>query len=275
MKPQLKEHLAITKREWNGLVVLSALIALTLTLPYLHNLVYKDDTVVNINEFNKAVAELEKANLPGKDIAPAKLNKFNPNTASTADWQKMGLTAKQAATIKNYVSKGGRFRKAEDLQKIYGLTKIDYVRLAPFMIIPDHKPAVVEVIEINTADSATLTRIQGVGPAFAKRIIYYRQRLGGFVSKEQLKEVFGLDELKYDEIKGQVKVNPRLIRRLDINTITFDKLRLMPYLNYKQVNAVIEYRNQHGSYTSVDDLKNIAIIDEQILRKIEPYLIFK
>jgi competence ComEA-like helix-hairpin-helix protein len=130
------------------------------------------------------------------------------------------------------------------------------------------------IVELNTADSAKLTTVQGIGAAFATRIIYYRERLGGFISKEQLKEIYGLDEIKFKEVKDHVKVDPARIRLININTITFDKLRLMPYLNYKQVNAFIEYRKQHGNYNSMADLKNIAIIDDQILRKIEPYIIF-
>jgi len=141
--------------------------------------------------------------------------------------------------------------------------------------IPNSVPHPKTIIEINGADSAHLTQIDGVGPAFAKRIIYYRERLGGFVDKEQLKEVFGMDDLKYNEIKDQVKVDPSRIHKININTITFDKLRLMPYLSYKQVSAVVEYRKQHGNYTSIADVKNIAIIDDGILRKIGPYLSFK
>jgi competence protein ComEA len=87
--------------------------------------------------------------------------------------------------------------------------------------------------------------------------------------------VYGLDELKYKEVAGQLKVDAGRIRKININTITFDKLRLMPYLDYKQVNAIIEYRKQHGNYTSIADIENIAIIDDGILRKIEPYLVFK
>ena len=169
----------------------------------------------------------------------------------------------------------GLFYQSEDLKKIYSLTKVDYARLAPFIIIPEEKIAVHVIIELNSADSAKLTSVEGIGPGFAKRIIYYRERLGGFVSKEQLKEVFGLDELKYDEIKGQVRVDASRIRKININTISFDKLRLMPYLDYKQVNAIVEYRKQHGNYASIANIGNIAIIDDGILRKIEPYLVFK
>jgi competence protein ComEA len=280
MKTQFKNYMSLTKKEWNGMVVLLVLIALVLAAPYAYQRFHKDNTI-NVTEFDAAVAQLNKANPQANQLSDGgkaqnvALFKFNPNTSTVADWQKLGLTAKQAAIIKNYTTKGGRFRKAEDLQKIYGLTKVDYARLAPFIIIPEEKATAHVVVELNSADSAKLTSVEGIGPGFAKRIIYYRERLGGFVSKEQLKEVYGLDELKYDEIKAQLKVDAGRIRRININTITFDKLRLMPYLDYKQVNAIIEYRKQHGNYASIADIENIAIIDEGILRKIEPYLVFK
>jgi competence protein ComEA len=277
MKAQIKNYLSLTKKEWNGMVVLLVLIALVLIAPYVYQWLRKDNTI-NVTEFNTAAAALNNANpQPSNGTQPVKntLFTFDPNTASAGDWQKLGITAKQAAIIKNYTTKGGRFRKADDLQKIYGLTKVDYARLAPFIIIPQENTKTNVVVELNTADSAKLTAIDGIGGAFAKRIIYYRERLGGFITKEQLKEVYGIDDLKYGEIKDHVKVDATHIRKININTITFDKLRLMPYLNYKQVNAIIEYRKQHGDYTSINDLKNIAIIDEDILRKIEPYLVFK
>ncbi len=117
--------------------------------------------------------------------------------------------------------------------------------------------------------------MRGVGPASAVIILRYRNRLGGFYRKEQLKEVYGIDSLRFEEIKSQVSVNPARIKKLPINSISFDQLRLFPYLSYKQVNAVIEYRNQHGNYNSMDDLKNIVLLDAGILRKIEPYISFK
>jgi competence protein ComEA len=277
MKAQIKNYLSLTKKEWNGMVVLLILIALILIAPYVYQWLRKDNTI-NVTAFNTAATALNKANpqpLNGPERSKNGLFKFDPNTTSAYDWQRLGITAKQAAIIKNYTAKGGRFRKAEDLQKIYGLTQIDYARLAPFIIIPKENTKANIIVELNTADSAKLTSIDGVGGAFAKRIIYYRERLGGFITKEQLKEVYGIDKLKYDEIKDQVKVDAARIRKVNINTITFDKLRLMPYLNYKQVNAIIEYRKQHGDYTSINDLKNIAIIDADILRKIGPYLVFK
>jgi competence protein ComEA len=106
------------------------------------------------------------------------------------------------------------------------------------------------------------------------RIIDYRNRLGGFLDKEQLKEIYGIDTLKYAEIKNEISVNPAQITKIKINEVNFEGLRRFPYLTNKQTNAVIQYRKQHGDYRSVNDMRNIAILDEGILRKIAPYLAF-
>ena len=282
MKAQLKNYLSLTKKEWNGMLVLVILIIAVLAAPYAYQW-YRKDNTINAKEFDAALAQLNKAN-PGGAVAygnPAsqkpptrKLFKFNPNNLPAAQWKLLGLSDKQISILKNYEAKGGRFYKPEDLKKIYGITDADYNAMNPYIDLPAETAKNITV-ELNTADSAKLTALEGIGPAFAKRIIYYRERLGGFINKEQLKEVYGLDELKYAEIKDQLKVDASKIRKIDINNITFDRLRLMPYLDYKQVNAIIEYRNQHGNFTSVADLKNIAIIYEGILRKIEPYLSYK
>lgn len=274
MKQKLKEQFSITKAEWNGLVVMLLLMALVIAAPYIYR-GFRKDNIINAKEFADEVALLEKRNPVKRNINTGEPIHFDPNSASYADWQRLGLTDVQARTIENYQAKGGHFRKPADLKKIYGITDSDYIRLAPLMRIRQPASRKAQVIELNSADSARLVGVEGIGPAFAKRIIYYRERLGGFVAKEQLKEVFGIDAVKYNEIKGQVSVNPSHIRKININTTTFDQLRLMPYLSYKQVNAIIEYRKQHGNYTGINDLATIAIIDDQILRKIEPYLIYK
>jgi competence protein ComEA len=291
MKTRIKKHLAITKKEWNGLVVLVVLIALVLAAPYVYQLTRKDNTI-NFKDFDKAVAQLNKAGdkagyigdnenpeLDKKKSHPFMFS-FNPNNLTTSQWEQLGLSAKQAVIIKHYEDKGGRFYSKEDLKKIYSITADDYKRLEPYINIPEvtyaskkAKPNV--IIELNGTDSSKLTELRGIGPSFAVQIIRYRGRLGGFYRKEQLKEVYGIDSLTYEEIKKQVTVNPAKIKRININSISFNQLRVFPYLTYKQVNAVIEYRNQHGSYSGMEDLKNIVLLEEGILRKIEPYLSFK
>lgn len=130
-------------------------------------------------------------------------------------------------------------------------------------------------VDINIADSAQLTTVYGIGPVFAARIVKYRKRIGGFIVKQQLKDVYGLDDEKYAGISGQVKVSPVRIQKVNINTATFDELKRLPYLTYKQMNAIEQYRIQHGDYTTAGDLKEIAILNDNIINKIKPYLSFK
>jgi competence ComEA-like helix-hairpin-helix protein len=287
MKAHIKNYLSVTKKEWNGMVVFIILIALVLAAPYVYQ-TWRKDNIINFKEFDKAVALLNKGksanpgNFSADDAKPAntQLFPFNPNNLPDAGWQKLGLSEHQIRVIKNYEAKGGRFYSKEDVKKIYSITDADYQQLEPYINIPGNthyasKAAPGEIIEINGADSAKLTRIRGIGPAFAMRIIRYRERLGGFYSKEQLKEVFGVDDARYAEIKNGIAVNGKRITKINVNTATFNQLRRFPYISFKQMNAILEYHTQHGDYESVDDMKNIAILDEGILRKIEPYLVFK
>jgi len=288
MKAQIKKYLSVTKKEWNGMVVLVILIALVLVAPYVYQLLRKDNTI-NFKDFDKVAAQLneiedQKSYAEGKRLSDKKIIHpvmfpFNPNNLTIQQWQQLGLSERQASVIKRYEAKGGKFYSKEDVKKIYAIAPDDYKRLESYIEIPPTayaskkvKPG--EIIELNGADSAKLTEIRGIGPSFALRIIRYRGRLGGFYHKEQLKEIFGIDSVKYAEIKDQVSVNPAKMNRININTISFDQLRIFPYLGYKQVNAIIQYRMQHGNYASIADMKNIAILDQGILNKIEPYLNF-
>ncbi|MFD2145242.1 ComEA family DNA-binding protein [Mucilaginibacter antarcticus] len=285
MKSQLKNYLSVTKTQWNGLVVFLILVAAILGAPYVYEY-YNPPKAVDFKDFETDIALLKQ--VTGDDIndvssttAKAKPFAFNPNNLPADQWRQLGLSDKQIATIKNYEAKGGHFYRKQDVQKMYSITAEDYKRLESYINIPgetdapSNKLIAGETVELNNADSAKLTRIPGVGPAFAARIVAYRKRLGGFLSKEQLKDVYGIDAEKYAGMAGQVRVNPARISKININEVDFEGLRKFPYLTNKQTNAIIQYRLQHGNYSSIADLQNIAILDDTILRKIEPYINFK
>jgi len=283
MKAPVKKYLSITKKEWNGLVVLVVLMLLILLAPTVYQQLHKDKAI-DTKDFDNAAALLSKAKDTVYNDAPngrpVNLFKFDPNDVTLQQWEQLGLSEHEANVILHYLAKGGHFYKKEDLRKIYGITAADYKRLEPYIDIPNsgyvsNKVAAGVVIELNSADSARLTQIRGVGPAFAQRIIEYRTRLGGFLRKEQLQEVYGIDTSRYAQLKNEVSVDPSRIKKIDINAVDFEGLRKFPYLTNKQTNAIIQYRKQHGDYHSIADMKNIAILDDDILRKIEPYLSFK
>lgn len=287
MKSSVKNYLAITKTEWNGLVVLVLLILGVLAAPYVYQHFHKDK-VLNFKKFNTALTQLKKAGVTGnsiseeddlnKPLTQVKLFKFNPNKLPVLQWQMLGLSAAQIKGIKNYEAKGGRFYTKADVKKMYTLTPQNYKRLEPYINLPlnnNYNTELTLIIELNTADTTALTRLKGIGPAFARRIVQYRERLGGFHSKQQLKEVFGIDDMLYHDIKSQLTVNPRKVVKMNVNAVELDDLKNFPYLNYKQANALIQYRKQHGDYEAVNELLNIVIIDETVLRKVKPYFIVK
>lgn len=283
MKTRIKNYLSVTKTEWNGLVILLLLIVVVLTAPYLYRSIYKEQPV-NFKRFDIAVAELKKAGVTGdmpdeedhsRSKIPAVLFKFNPNNLPVGQWQKLGLSLRQIKGIKNYEAKGGSFKTKADVKKMYTLSADDYKRLEPYIDLPAKSNANIKsllIVELNTADSATLTRLKGIGPAFARRIVQYRKRLGGYHSKQQLKEVFGIDDMHYRDIQAQFTVNSRKVNKININTAEYDDLKNFPYLGYKQMNAIIQYRKQHGNYETFDELSNVAILDEATLKKIKPYI---
>ena len=214
---------------------------------------------------------------------------FDPNHVSQSDWQRLGLSVKQAAVMIRYRAKGGKFRKKEDLQKMYPISPELYARLIPYIHIssladstsfkkPFKYPAITKrqpvMVSINSADTLALDEVKGIGPAFARRIVKYRDRLGGFCRKEQLLEVFGLDSIKYREIKDQVTVDVRSLKKININRVEFAGLQHHPYLNFRQINAILQFRKQHGNYGNIADLKKVAILSAETIEKLAPYISF-
>lgn len=296
MKTLLNKYFGFTKREYNALLALFGLIVVAIVTPYAYELVFVKEEVITdfernaIQELNLiTVKEQYKNDFRRKRYeAPAKgmLFSFDPNKIDVKSWQKLGLSAKQAQSILNYRNKGGKFYKVDDLKKMYAISPQMFERLQPYVEIganeqreekfeiKKYPKKELAIIEINGADTIKLDEIKGIGAAFARRIANYRDRLGGFYKKEQLMEVFGLDSIKFEEIKAQVQVDASVIKKIDINLADFEALKKHPYLKYKQINAIIQYRKQHGNYTSIADLKKLLILSPQTIEQLTPYIQF-
>jgi competence ComEA-like helix-hairpin-helix protein len=129
-------------------------------------------------------------------------------------------------------------------------------------------------IDINTADSAAWVALNGIGPGFAKRIMTYREKLGGFYQVDQLKEVYGLDSVWVKENKALLKVGAGVYRFLKINQVEWKDFR-HPYLPYGQSKVVLAYRKQHGGLKDFEALEKIQLLDLVAWRRLRPYLLFE
>lgn len=297
MKNWLINNFGFSKREYNGLLYLVIIIIVVTFIPYIYQYYLSRNSsgtndklalekLVLVDRHNKKRFSDTRSEIESSTAKrPVHYFEFNPNTITEKEWQQFGLSYKQAMSIVNYVRKGGKFYKPEDLKKMYTISPEKYEALLPYVSIPkmdqfDNKPTSTYtkkeavVVAINTADTLELDKIKGVGPAFARRIVKYRERLGGFYSKEQLFEVFGVDTPKYNEIKDQIKIDAEGIVKFNINTVEFDDLKRHPYLTFKQMNAIIQYRKQHGPYKNIADLSKVLILKPETIQKIAPYLNF-
>jgi len=327
----VREYFGFSAAEARSFLVLMAVIVLALLLPFAWDLwpARPPDTTADSRQLDSLLAGLtiepaETAppnryagkNRPDarEDEAPApqaRLFPFNPNTVSTEQWQQLGLPRWLAERIGKYRAKGGKFRKKEDLKRIYDFPEETYTRLEPYIRLdepvvgraggePLDNPPVASVptnpsaptkppnpaaseakpaaktlftFDLNTADTTELKRVYGIGSKLSARIVKTRNDLGGFHSLGQVREVWGLDSVVVDELfKHATLRNPQL-RKLNVNTTPFEQMR-HPYLKFHMARAIVAYRQQHGPFSAPEDLLKVKVIDAKTVEKLTPYLEF-
>jgi competence protein ComEA len=287
----IRSFFGFSRTETNAfLVLLPLMITLIFSEP-----VYRYWFVRQPQNFTKEKAELDSLITSWQWVesdsaivktSQAKLFSFNLNLATKDELRALGFENSLVNRIVNYRLKGGKFTVKKDLMKIYGIDSLFYKKLFPFINLPEkvenknvgnkiqrvEKPHVLK-FDLNTADSAQLEKIYGIGPKLSQRIISYRNKLGGFISIDQLKEVYGLDSTVVLELaKKSFIENSFAPRLININKATDEELGNHPYIKFKLAKAITAYRFQHGPYGAVDDLRKIVLVDEARFEKIKPYL---
>ena len=308
-KQFVKDYLRFTKKDRIGILCVVGLAGIVFLLPRLFAKESKELTLIEDNIFANAIDTLQgRSKYPeqyraenntgyqyessqSNNFTKGKLFEFDPNTLTAAGWQSLGLNERTTKTIINYKTKGGKFYKGEDLKKIWGMPEGFYDRVQDYIRItsiekknfrPDYPKPVYEkkerniiAVNVNTDDTTAFIALPGIGSKLAFRITNFRDKLGGFYSVEQIKETYGLADSTFQKIKLYLNVDADAVKKININTATKDELKTHPYIKWNLANAIVEYRNQHGSYKNLQELKNIVLIDEATFGKIVPYLIIE
>ena len=180
--------------------------------------------------------------------------RFNPNTVSVEDLQRLGFSEKQAASIDNYRQKGGVFHRKEDFSRSYVVADSVYQRLAPYISIPK--------LDINKADSAAFTTLPGIGKYFAGKMVEYRTRLGGYTYPEQLMEIYRFDREKYDGLKDLITCSAP--KPYPLWTLPEQDLAKHPYIGWAAARAIVLYRNNTPpEQRSAEGIIKAGIIPEE------------
>jgi len=212
--------------------------------------------------------------------------RFDPNLVSPQELITMGLSNKTAQQIVNYRNKGGRFNKKEDFKKIYSITQEQYQQLEAFILIKNttkrsankanYKPisyanASSIKVDINKATLADWQQIRGIGPYYAKKIVGFREKLGGFSSIEQVGSTYNLPDSVFQKIHTHLLYSP-IFRAISINTIQLDSLTKHPFINFRQAEAILNYRANHGPFDNWEAIAKVRVLSKEQLVLLKPYL---
>lgn len=304
MKKQRKIYFLLTAEQWLGVVLLAALVIGTL-IAVKHFQPEKKVEVSWTNDSTQAAFANHQAKEDSirksqwkkkhpREAIEIRMQEFDPNTVDSSTLVHLGLKPWQAKNMMKYRAAGGKYRKAEDLKKLYGMTDSMYHALAPYIRIareekdslrvdsvhthadslpkwPEKKDT---VLNLRTADTTELKMIRGIGSYRAKQIVRYREQLGGFVSVEQLLEVKGMEDLASDSILQHFVLDSVTVQQVNVNQAGVQRLAQHPYLRFEQAKALYELRRKKIRLHSIQDLEAIECIDTKTLEKIAPYLNF-
>lgn len=296
-----KEWFVFTKKERTGILVLVILIIITTCLPWFFTAHFAEPDKNLTKQLTDELLRLHKTadssvftrndehSMPQYDLPAGKkritLFEFDPNTLSFEGWRKLGLRERAIQIIQKYISRGGKFRQPADLKKIYGLPEEQAAQLIPYVRIHLPEPTYEKkprkdfpkkrepsIIDINSADTTAFIALPGIGSKLARRIIAFREKLGGFYTVEQVKETYGLPDSTFQQIRALMSVKTGAIQTININTADANELGGHPYIGRNLANAIVKYREQHGHYNSIDDLQKIVLVTPEIFQKIVQYL---
>lgn len=303
MRPSFKDYFHFSRIEQNGIIGMSILFFLLI----LFNVFIGDflpDPEQDKEKVKTLLAELEETQDSVEQFDSERnyakyeeqfsqsermeLFNFNPNDLPIEDWVALGLSRQQAEVIKNYEAKGGIFRTKTDVRKMYSISAEHYQKLKPYIQLPDDLPKMEKfekeqakkpkkewkpiIKDINRSDSAELTKVYGIGPYFAGKIVEHREKLGGYLSKKQLLEIWNFSDSMLTQLDSTLIISTVKLKKFNINTAAADELKNHPYISWNIANSIVSIREQHGKYQKLEEIKKSVLIDDSLFIKLSPYL---
>ncbi|WP_300750557.1 helix-hairpin-helix domain-containing protein [uncultured Alistipes sp.] len=208
-----------------------------------------------------------------RDTVP--LVPFRIDTMTARFLRAIGFTKRQAEAIADYNTLIGGFRDEEELRGYAIIGDSAGRRLAAFAIFPERRRPLHDPVELNTADSATLRTVSGIGEKTVVTILDYRRRLGGFHRAEQLAEVPGVMERNYERIIKQISVDSCRISKIDINFAPPNMLAEHPYIPPRMLRKILKRRQLKGGWSTLQEMIDENILSPEEAERLRPYLRFR
>jgi competence ComEA-like helix-hairpin-helix protein len=303
MKGRRRILFLLTAEQWFGVLILVVLIVSTLILvkhykPHQEEqLTWTNDSVksefVEYQSQQDSIRKAEWKKTYKRDTIAICMQEFDPNTADSSTLVHLGLKPWQAKNMLKYRAAGGKYRKAEDMRRLYGMTDSMYHALEPYIriAVEDTVDSVKvdtmrvdslvrwksekkdTILNIRTADTTELKMIRGIGSYRARQIVRYREQLGGFVRVEQVLEAKGMEQLA-DSVLHSFVLDSVVVNTMNINKVSVQRLSKHPYLRFEQAKAIYELRRKYVRLDSIGQLRELDCLSEETIQKLTPYLEF-
>lgn len=288
----MRKNSRLSKRNQRGMWVVVVALGLIIITPRLLKALSPNEpwTISEIQlaeEMNQMEEDIQEASKnkyktkKRKFRAPSK--SFDPNDYSKSDWMNLGLSEKQANVILKFSKRG--IHSNEELKQIFVISDELFSLIKDSTFYDEsslskdpidngfrEKSSPVIHLELNSSSPKQLVKLNGIGEYYATKIVEYREKLGGFHSKDQLLEIWKFDAEKLTQIESFISIDKSLIRKVNINTATVEELKAHPYISWNCANSIVKIRAKYQKYSNLDQLLESVLIDQELFDKLKPYL---
>jgi competence protein ComEA len=284
----MENPIEFSKRSRRAIILFISILIIVVLIPRVYNL-FQDSEQFSFHQTNFDKIQFKKKvytktfykSYSKKSKYKTPLQKFDPNTYTATDWMNLGMSQKQGDLIVKFGKRG--FYSDEDLKKVFVISDQFFAVIKDSLFYPErknentvaksvNKDVKIVFVELNSANETDLMELKGIGQFFAKNIIKKRNELGGFVKKEQLLEVWKMDQEKLANIEKNISIDLNSIIQLPLNTISAQELKNHPYFTWNVANSIVKLRSQLGGFQSIEDIRRSVLIDDEFFTKIKPYL---
>ncbi|RIV67533.1 ComEA family DNA-binding protein [Flagellimonas aequoris] len=283
---KLKSHFRFNKQERSGIFfLLLVIIGLQVAFYFVKGETFRGESQIFVDEMAQAKLDSLKSTAHEDSYV---MYPFNPNYISDEKGYTLGLTTEELDRLFAFREKGRFVNSAQAFQEVTQISDSLLEAIAPYFKFPQWKEwetsstkknqsnlpkEIFTIKDLNAASAEDLKKINGIGETLSARIVKFRDKLGGFLVNEQLYDVYGLAPEIVDKVLGQYKVlQPPTIQKIPVNTATVDQLAHLIYINYNLAKQIVQYREENGDFTSLDELTNVTSFPKERIDRIKLYL---
>lgn len=287
---ELKPYFTYTKSQRGGLAVLFAIVVL-LQLGYY----FVDFSLVESDSPDKqrwlaVQTQIDSLKRNAKSDVP-KIYPFNPNFMTDFKGYKLGMSVAEIDRLLAFRKTNKYVNSAKEFQAVTKISDSLLAAMAPYFKFPDwvtnkkagfgktafrkfEKEKLI-VLDINTATQEDLKKVYGIGDGLSERILKEKEKFGGFVSMEQVKDIWGLSPEVIENLNKSFRIGvlPK-VKKININNASVKELAQFPYFRYAVAKSIVTFRSMNGEIKSAEDLLKISGFPVDKVKIIALYLEF-